>query len=75
MGAARGRDRASYLPDFSGLPEMLTKKEVAEATRLSLSSVNRLLAEGRLAAFRPTSRRTLVSRRSVEALFSHPFNL
>ena len=52
---------------------MLTKPEVMEITRLSLSGVNRLIADGSVAAFHMGKRKVLVSRSSVEE-YLRPFN-
>lgn len=60
-------------PDISGYPVMLTKPEVMEITRLSLSGVNRLIADGSVAAFHMGKRKVLVSRSSVEE-YLRPFN-
>jgi excisionase family DNA binding protein len=63
------------VPDLSGYQEMMTIPEVAEATRSSRSTVERYIATGRVAAHRPSRRKTLVTRASVQRLLSHPFNL
>lgn len=68
------KERDGYMPDLSGMPIMLTKPEVMAIIRSSLSGVNRLIANGQLAAFRIGKRKTLVSRASVESLLSHPLN-
>lgn len=62
-------------PDFSDLPELLTKDEVAEFLRVSVSSVNRLIASRELAALHTTKRKVVITKSSVIELCRHPFNL
>lgn len=62
-------------PDFSDLPELLTKDEVAEFLRVSVSSVNRLIASRKLAALHTTKRKVVITKSSVIELCRHPFNL
>ena len=66
--------REQLTPDFTDLPEMLTKAEVASITRQSLSSVNREIARGDLVAIRFGKRSVRVSKKSLVALCSRPYN-
>lgn len=62
-------------PDLSGMPELLTKDEVAKFLRVSVSSVNRLIASRELVALHTTKRKVVITKSSVMELCSHPFNL
>lgn len=53
---------------FDGYPALLSKEEASKAIRVSKSTLSRLIATGKVEAVKPTKRRTLVTRTSLERL-------
>lgn len=47
--------------------DLLTKREAAAELRLSVRSLERLIAQGRIRVVHPTVRRTCVERREIDA--------
>ncbi len=54
------------------LPELMKINEVAQALRLSRSTIYRLIAEGKLEVVHPSERATRIKRDSVLRLLGEP---
>lgn len=51
------------------IPQTVTAEEAMDALHISRATLNRLVAIGRLRAYRPLPRKLLIDRRSLARLF------